>query len=123
MEQKTITLRMTDLEAIALDRIAYLNGVSKNKMLRQMIAREYEALCPGSVVRDEIFLVTTPIDFPDDLKNTIEASGKDLTDKDNAALILKAYNYALENSEKAPADARWKLEEDYNAFRMQLAGV
>ena len=41
---KTFSLRLTDNESIALERMARVNGVSKNKQIQQIIAEAYSKL-------------------------------------------------------------------------------
>ena len=38
---KTFSLRLTDIEAEALERLARVNGLSKNKQIQALIARAY----------------------------------------------------------------------------------
>ena len=120
---KTITLRMSDIEADALDRIAYLNGMSKNKMLCALIASEYERFCPDAVASGEIFMGINSRYFPDEVREAIEAKGADPTEKENAAIILKCYNYALENPGECPQEMIAKLEEEREEFIMRLKGI
>lgn len=41
---KTFSLRLTEIEALALERMARVNGVSKNKQIQQLIAEAYSKL-------------------------------------------------------------------------------
>lgn len=91
---KTFTLRLTDTEAEALERIAYFRGVSKNTALTAMIAEEYNNIEPGSAESSKIWFVSCP----EDLAGTV---GRDLfVDAENRAEMVEAikyFEYGIEN--------------------------
>ena len=52
---KTFSLRLTDIEAEALERLARVNGLSKNKQIQTLIARAYsEVDCCARVVMGDL---------------------------------------------------------------------
>lgn len=91
---KTFTLRLTEDEAEALERIAYFRGVSKNTALTTMIAEEYDVIEPGSVEDFKIWFVSCP----EDLASSV---GRDLyIGAENRAEMIEAikyFEYGIEN--------------------------
>lgn len=61
---KTFTLRLTDLEAEALERLAHVNGESKNRMITSLIANEYGRTDTDSIILNgEVVSMTLGKDF------------------------------------------------------------
>lgn len=105
---KTITLRLTDNEAEALNRIAFLHGMSKNKLMAALIIQEYGGLtyfCEKPEPEENTFFrhfFQDPEAFADDMYKGYSCmirEGIDLpmTARECAQRILKTYDYALEN--------------------------
>ena len=46
---KTLTVRLSDIEAEALERLAYSNGLSQNRQITRLIAEKYEPLDVNAV--------------------------------------------------------------------------
>lgn len=105
---KTITLRLTDNEAEALSRIAFLHGMSKNKLMAALIIQEYGRLtcfCEKPDPEENtcfLYCFPDPEAFAYDMFYEYERaveSGAELpiTAKECAKRILRTYDYALEN--------------------------
>lgn len=105
---KTITLRLTDNEAEALNRIAFLHGMSKNKLMAALIIREYgNTTCFHEKPDPEenmnfLYCFSGPEDFADEMFYNYERvieNGVELpiTARECAQRILRAYDYALES--------------------------
>lgn len=99
---KTFTLRLTELEADALERLAYVNGKSKNKMITSMIANAYGDTDTGSLVLgDEIINMSLDNDFWRGAKEALFDKMNDeryLADED-VIKVLRAVEYAMEKTE------------------------
>lgn len=95
---KTLTLRLTDLEAEALERLAYINGKSKNKYLTTLIAdglAEYE---PGTVDGEIVFITERPrfaIEVYNRYLDDIRNQEKRVNEKDLLKLV-RAVDYSIE---------------------------
>ena len=99
---KTFTLRLTDLEADALERLAYVNGKSKNKMITSMIVNEYGNIDAETLVlEDEIIGLTLDENFWHGAYTTLLNKATEenaLTDAD-IAKALRAVEYVIERTE------------------------
>ena len=61
---KTFTLRLTDIEAEALDRIAYARACSKNDYLRNLLAEDYcDYEIGGTMIGKELVAITYDIKY------------------------------------------------------------
>lgn len=90
---KTFTLRLTDIEAEALERIAYFKGVSKNTALTMMIANEYDNVEPGSVENSKIWFVSCPEDLAGSIGRDIFENAENRSD---IAEAIKYFEYGIE---------------------------
>ena len=93
---KTITIRLTDVEAWALDRLAGVNGLSKNKQIVNLIVKAYGEIDEAAdIVEDDIIGITDGPGWAkfarDDLAN------KDGDTKKTLATAIKIIRYVLEN--------------------------
>lgn len=104
---KTITLRLTDNEAEALNRIAFLHGMSKNKLMAALIIREYGRLTCFHEKPDPeentsfLYCFLDPEAFADDMYKAYiwaieEGVELPITAKECAKRVLRAYDYAME---------------------------
>lgn len=107
---KTFTLRLSDEEAEALNRLAYIMGMSKNQLIASAICRDYNAFVDdGTVItaREEIdpYLfegnknfafnrVKECVDVLDDYGADSYEGGEALEALRHA---IKCYDYAIEN--------------------------
>lgn len=91
---KTFTLRLTDDEAEALERIAYFRGVSKNTALTTMIAEEYDNIEPGSVEDFKIWFVSCPEDLAGSVGRDLFVNAENRGDMVEA---IKYFEYGIEN--------------------------
>lgn len=111
---KTFTLRLTDTEAEALERLAAIHKVSKNQLIKNIITAEYTDVDPMAIcVDNEIDCISSAADFPravDDSINHLIELGK-VSDAGEAPFILplRAARYVLENefSELTEKEAAW----------------
>ena len=101
----TFTLRLQENEADALDRLAFVYGVSKNRLVNALIANEYDNFINGEPVTlmdEELITMSMSKDFPDEY---IEGRGKSANYTDyyieEIRKIIKCYDYAIENTDKA----------------------
>ena len=97
---KTFTLRLTDLEAEALERLARVNGVSKNKQLEIFIAREYIKIDPISFVTlNELQSIAATEDgFLMGLKEGLENMASSDDAKEQAGRCIRQIDYMQENT-------------------------
>lgn len=103
---KTFTLRLSDLEAEALELIAFCHGQSKNKVLSSLIGSEYNQLLfwGNTHIDDDSELLY--LDLPENLpavarhewEHEVFADDADADPKPRR-LLLRIYNYAIENTE------------------------
>lgn len=97
---KTITLRMTDKEAEALERLAYIRGQSKNKALTSLLVEEYTNIGGGIAVDTpgglEIVAMPDAADFGEFVQNTVYESDKKPSRQD-LYTVLKALDYSIEH--------------------------
>lgn len=110
---KTFTLRLTDEEAEALERIAYFRGVSKNTALITMIAEEYANIEPGSVEDFKIWFVSCPEDLAGSVGHDIFVTAQNRSDLIDA---IKYFEYGIENhsgdKETTPIEELERLKAD-----------
>lgn len=103
---KTITLRLTDNEAEALNRIAFIHGMSKNKLMAALIIREYgNTTCfheKPDPEENTLFLYCFPDtdEFAERMFSEYEGAYENgtelpITAKECAKRVLRAYDYAL----------------------------
>ena len=119
---KTFTLRLSDEEAEALNRLSYISGLSKNKAIVAMIAGTYYDMISGEDFEKALQGEITPFFF-NDLNNfpydTYEAIGE--IDERKATLILKCYDYSISHiSDKYEKE---KLEEEMKEMKDMLLGM
>lgn len=108
----TFTLRLQELEAEALERLSFVYGTSKNRLINALIASEYESFMGGgntTPTDTELFCISYTQDFPDEFTEHFGAMPGDEIGKDNLKKIIKCYDYAIENDEGNNGD---KLEAD-----------
>ena len=106
---KTFTLRLTDVQAEALDRLAFVYGASKNQIINALIAREYQCFLYGRLnegttpVNEEIIDISQESDFPTEYicdHGTSEDDGETVTyNATEIKQIIKCYDYAIEHSD------------------------
>lgn len=100
---KTFTLRLTDLEAEALDRLAYIAGQSKNKLIECLIAREYGNTLndTGVVIGDELLYLVDNACFAETIADQTAAALNDgspaVADSD-VIKVARCYDYAIEHA-------------------------
>lgn len=90
---KTLSLRLTDMEAEALERIAYLAGVSKNKALQQLIANAYENIDIGATDGGNIVYLSSMGNLA---KNQMAVLEED-PQRSQLLKVLKYLDYAIEH--------------------------
>ena len=90
---KTLSLRLTDMEAEALERIAYLAGTSKNKALEQLIANAYENIDIGATDAGEIVYISS-MGY---LAQNEMAMLQENPQRSQLLKVLKYLNYAIEH--------------------------
>lgn len=96
---KTFTLRLNETEAEALDRMAAVEGISKNELLRAMIVRKYtgiDSICAW--IEDELLMITDLSDFTAAIEQTFnerEINGTHIKEKE----VIRAYDYAMDNEQ------------------------
>jgi len=107
---KTFSLRLTDNEAEALNRISSCYGMSKNKMLTTLIAKSYTDMMyfePKPDMSDYTSFTYCFEDlraFPDQMIEHYDEGGPfTISNKECIKRILAAYDYALE-TENDPAE-------------------
>ena len=99
---KTFTLRLTDLEAEALERLAALEKVSKNQLIKNTITENYSDIDTAAVIIDnELISISTAYAFPaivDAAINNLIELGK-VSDSGVYPYIppVRAAKYVLEN--------------------------
>ena len=106
----TFTLRLQELEAEALERLSFVYGTSKNRLINSLIAKEYESFINGEETTPtdtELLYISYNQDFPDTLEDCFGAMPGDEIGKDNLKKIIKCYDYAIEHDEGNNGD---KLE-------------
>lgn len=105
----TFTARLKDEEAEALTRLAYLHGVSKNRILSALIAGEYERLTSGDELTppdEELVFISSPDGFPAEYTKGRDGfnldSPRDFQKLDRAEQrrALRCYDYAIENTDE-----------------------
>lgn len=92
---KTITIRLSENEAKALDRLASVSGLSKNKQIVHLIASAYGELDKGAVIiKGDILSVTQGLEWAklvnDDLADK-EISKKEIEE------AIRIVQYVLDN--------------------------
>lgn len=105
---KTITIRLSEVEAWALDRLAGVNGLSKNKQIANLIVKAYRDIDPGAGIIDGEL-----IDIADDYywaRDFIELSEHKGTVKKEIATAIKVIRYVLENPGDISEDELKELE-------------
>lgn len=96
----TFTLRLQELEADALERLAFVYGVSKNRLLNALIANEYEnfvGLRETTPPDKELIYISVDEDFPGDITEVMD--GKKEYSKSDIKRVLKCYDFAIEHTE------------------------
>jgi len=106
---KTITIRLTDMEAWALDRLAGVTGLSKNKQIANLIVKEYGEIDPGAdIVENDLISITADICWPDTYYNETN----DRTEKEILTKAIKIARYVLENECTGASDEQIACVED-----------
>lgn len=107
---RTITIRLTDTEAWALDRLAGVNGLSKNKQIVNLIAKEYGAIDPDAdIVEGEIISISDGMCWA----NFARAGAiQDGATKKEIVTAIKIIRYVLENECSNTEDADIAYIED-----------
>ena len=106
---RTITIRLSEVEAWALDRLAAVNGLSKNKQIVNLIVKEYGEIDPGAdIVENDLIGITADICWPDSYYN--ETDGK--TEKEILTKAIKIARYVLENECTGASDEQIACIED-----------
>lgn len=106
---KTFTLRLTDLEAEALDRIAYFDGRSKNKVIESLIACRYNEIEGGTVEDGELYFLSLPEELAD-FFGPLYADNENAT-RGDIALAIKYYDFGIENHSGSGSVTVEQLEE------------
>jgi len=106
---KTFTLRLTDSEAEALNRLSSCYGMSKNKMLTTLIAKTYTDMMYFELRPDTsdytsfIYCFDDLSSFPPRMMEHYDEGGPfPISDRECIKRVLAAYDYALE-TENDPA--------------------
>ena len=100
---KTLTLRLTENEAEALNRMSACYGMSKNRLLTALIAEQYENFSLMGEAPDPADYTGIAYDFPalvsfpDRLEECFFDHKYAIPEKQCINRILAAYDYALEN--------------------------
>lgn len=106
---KTITIRLSEVEAWALDRLAGVNGLSKNKQIANLIVNAYEEIDPGAdIVENDLISVTADICWP----SVYYGETNDRTEKEILTKAIKIARYVLENECTGAKDENIALIED-----------
>lgn len=95
---KTFTLRLQDSEAEALERLAFVHGVSKNKILIALISNSYFAIPTEIISTVEAVdpeMLTSAESWPREIERLLEEIGG-RPDKGDIKRLIKCYDYALE---------------------------
>ena len=98
---KTINIRLSDNEAIALDRLAYVNGVSKNRQITSLIVQAYRDIDPISgIMKDTVLYMENEYDWAT-VTCDMMCGGVDESEcsKDKLEIGVKIAQHALENGE------------------------
>jgi len=98
----TFTLRLQELEAEALERLSFVYGTSKNRLINALIAREYESFINGEETTPtdtELFYISYNQDFPGNFEERFGTMPGSEIGKDNLKKIIKCYDYAIEHDE------------------------
>ena len=118
---KTFTLRLTDNESAALDRMAACYGMSKNKVLTALIADSYEDLMFFEKQPDQtentafLYYFENLEAFPHIMEEHFRDAEKlPISEKKCIKRILAAYDYAIETSDDQNDLKR--LEEEKERF-------
>lgn len=98
---KTFTLRLTELEAEALERVAFIEnevrpgGQSKNKLIVEWIAKEYAKYEEHAVINNRIRSIAPPDAFAAALVHRVEFY--DQYDEEELLPVLAAIEYAAKH--------------------------
>lgn len=95
---KTFTLRLQDSEAEALERLAFVHGVSKNKILIALISNSYFAIPTEIISTAEAVdpeMLTSAESWPRELEKIFDEMERQ-PGKGEIKRLLKCYDYALE---------------------------
>lgn len=98
---KTFSLRLTDIEAEALERLARVNGLSKNKQIQALIARAYIEVDEGAqiIMNDLQSIVASEKQFFYDMSNAAEeaeGAGNHELARTKAKQAYRQYKYLAE---------------------------
>lgn len=127
---KTFTLRLNEQESEALERLAVVEGKSKNKCITELIAIAFERYeKPGNIINGDIMSLSDVEQWPGVYENIIRhdyesdlAFCKDKDEKDELTLLYKdeiktlkkIYKYAIKEAKDAAAAEQ--LEKQQQAF-------
>lgn len=98
----TFTTRLKDEEAEALTRLAYLHGVSKNRLLSALIAAEYEKIINGDELTppdEELLTISDAELLPAEYGHGI--SDPDNPSRDESRRLARCYKYAADHRSRA----------------------
>lgn len=99
---KTLTLRLSEVEALALERIAYAYRLSKNKMIKKLIAdamTEFDNTV--DIFDDEIEYISSLSCFADHIYNLYVHNEwtSSQEDKEELSKLIRLLKYTLEEKE------------------------
>lgn len=115
---KTFTLRLTDLELTALERLAALYKVSKNQLIKDLIIEKYCKLDADAILFDgELDSVSDASCFPysieEAIKNLIEKGEMSNTDERIIIFPLRAARYVLDHDANSMTEPENERLHDY----------
>lgn len=112
------TLRLRENEAEALDRLAYVYGVSKNRLLNSLIADEYESGLydtDNPPADNELIYFPGPYDFAYQLAHDLaNLNNNEEWTPQELRRIIKCFDYAIEHTDDPIRAA--VLEEDRGIY-------
>lgn len=117
---RTFTLRLTEDEAEALERMTYIEneirpgGQSKNNFIKELIAKEYANYDAHAVINNKIRFITQPDVFAVNLSDTIEHYSQR---PDKIAAALAAIHYAYN---ELASEFKEENREEYDAIISKL---
>ena len=111
---KKFTLRLTDTEAEALERLAYMHGVSQNRIIEVAIANMYASLDGDALVEwptEKILRISVL------LCNGVMNSRNSMKDETGVARLLRACSYDLAHDPcKEDAEYITRIQEDPETY-------
>lgn len=106
---KTFTLRLTDVEAEALERLAVVDKISQNQAIKQLICKEYLRFDDDCIAFDnELDSISDITGFPHAIERT---------KSDDHIRILRAAKWVLDNhSEEMTEKSRESIDDLINKY-------